>query len=190
MRSRNAFAHCRGRVRVLGASCRRPTPAANNTDARSAASSSSNPQSTNACRTADSTRPSLRRTLCQNCIVGHRPDAHRTLERPVVGPHRAPASSPPTGPADRCGEGSRTGPPVVVEVAPRIGQRGAVGPHIGEVPVEAALGDFESLAQAADAQRIRSALGEQREAGLGPSRRPSTGSRCGAPASCGSIRCY
>src|SRR3954470_2042770 len=45
------------------------------------------------------------------------------------------------------------------------------------MPVEAALGDPELLAESVDAQRIRPAVGEQRETGLNPvvDRKPASG---------------
>ena len=53
----------------------------------------------------------------------------------------------------------------------------AVGGQVGEMPVEAALGDPEPLAESVDAQRVRAAVGEEAETGLNPvlDRKPASG---------------
>ena len=57
---------------------------------------------------------------------------------------------------------------LVLQAAPGVDECVSVGRQIGEVPVEAALGDAESLAEPVDAKRIGAVVGEDGETGLDP----------------------
>ena len=57
---------------------------------------------------------------------------------------------------------------VVAQLAPRLHQGGAITGHVGEMPVEAALGHAQAAAQPVDLQRLDALLGEDREAGPDP----------------------
>ena len=73
MKSRKRSCSSEGTAGIGPADCMSPTPAANTTSERNAASSGSNPQSSKACRTARSTRRSLRSTLARVVFVDERP---------------------------------------------------------------------------------------------------------------------
>ena len=92
-------------------------------------------------------------------FIRQRPDAHRPFERPVIGRHQRlhhhGQSLTGIGVADVL----EPSPAFVVQAAPSTRQGGAVLLHVGEVPVEAALGDVELLAQPTDSERVRSAVG-------------------------------
>ena len=59
-------------------------------------------------------------------------------------------------------------PVTVPQVAPCVDERCAVGPHICEMPIEAALGDLEPFTEPFDPQRIWPVLGQECESGLNP----------------------
>ncbi len=110
-------------------------------------------------------------------VVGQGPYAHRPLERPLLSSHHCSHHvSEALAGLDVC----RVLEPLailILQAAPGLEKCGAVSVQVGEVPIEAALGDTESLAQPVDAQCIRSTVGEEGEAGLDPvvHRKPACG---------------
>ena len=75
----------------------------------------------------------------------------------------------------------------VVQVTPRLDQRHAVGGHIGEVPVKAALGDMQPLTPGLDPECVWTAVNKYSEPGLYPIVRRSRPEPCGGGV-LGSIR--
>ena len=64
--------------------------------------------------------------------------------------------------------------------APRLDERGAVGLHVSEMPIEAAFGDAEPFAEPIDPKRIGAAVGEHCESGLDPIVHRQPGARTAA----------
>ena len=66
---------------------------------------------------------------------------------------------------------------LVLQAAPRLDECVSVCRQIDEVPIEAALGDAEPLAEPVDAKRSGAAVGEEGEPGLDPvvNRQPAAG---------------
>ncbi len=70
---------------------------------------------------------------------------------------------------------------LILQAAPGLDECVSVGRQIGEVPIEAALGDAEPLAEPVDAKRVGAAVGEDGESGLDPvvDRQPAAAPRGG-----------
>src|SRR3954469_21340244 len=101
-------------------------------------------------------------------IVGPGPLPHRPFQRPVPRAHQRRHHFREAFTRRKLGKLAEMAAIIVPQLAPRLDQRGAIPRDVGEMPVEAALGDRQATAQPVDLQCFDALFRQDREAGLDP----------------------